>query len=216
MGAEQPVEPTEHSLALQLLVAARDGEDTKKPIEGLTPVIRQIIKKIFASWKNSLTNLDAEDVEQEVLIRLMNSPPTKIKESELDDGRRAFVRVHSWIKITTNNYLKDQFRKRREVSSETEILELSSVKSDKAWNQLDVGHRSVEADATLEAAQRFLEEEYPLGARYVEVFRHNPTATTNELAEALETTAANIYQIRKRTRKALSDFDTLNRHEERR
>ncbi|MFO8071216.1 MAG: sigma factor [Polyangia bacterium] len=147
--------------------------------------------------------LDADDAVQEVLLRLVQRPPTH------EPSKSARQTVLAWVRTTTTNLLTDAFRR-----ATTKYEDGSSVRKRKEGvdvNQV-TGTRSYDTARELaryetvdeiRAIERWLDEHYPKGARYVRARRENPDAGGAELAEMLGVSRANLDQIAKRTRDAV-------------
>lgn len=178
-----------------------DGEALRRALAPLAPLVRRTVRARVGKWSrlHDLA-LEAEDVEQEVLIKLLKSPP----ERKPQDTPRATLLA--WLKTVTNNLLVDQRRRvTRKTEDRTRVERIDrGVELERLAESDDRGtgreirrfHAAREIDENL----RYLEQAYPAGARYVAAMRDNPGATGNELAALLGVSRANYDQIARRTR----------------
>lgn len=208
-AAEDHVTREQRQAAAAFLRACQQGDRSARSqtFAALYPRLRQQILRLVQTRQNCLQPGQSEDdVVQEVCTRLQVSPPTS-------EGRDPLVALHAWCKTTATHYLIDS-KRRRDVRRE-QLTPLAG--DDESAEGLEHGpmqlrDRAPSADARLADAQlvavlrEHLSVAYPPGARLVAALGQQPDATVAELAEALNTTVANVYQIRLRLQLAAVEF----------
>ncbi len=112
-------------------------------------------------------------------------------------------RLAAWTNVTTRNYLTDLMKQKGELletaderKSGVSLTELARSRQTSVEQRLDAVHN-------LERAVVVIERHYPTGSPLLGLLLKSPYATSRELARALDTTEANVDQMRFRIRKLL-------------
>lgn len=159
----------------------------------LRGVIFARARRMQRHWSRHALGMDAQDVTQRVLLKLLEQPPSD------QDTPNALRRLIAWTHTVTRNYLNDLTRKRGE-----------DLEKDRSSHiQMMAGGISPPADERLMAKRRIeraiavIDEHYPSASQLFRLLLEAPHATSRELAEKLDTTPANVDQMRSRMRRVL-------------
>jgi RNA polymerase sigma factor (sigma-70 family) len=154
---------------------------------------------------------DIQDITQEVLIKLLKNPPKQKPQ------KSAEVTVRAWLKKTTVNLHIDKWRKDscKEKGSEERRIRRVDVEVDAnvdaSGDKTPKDIKRLEAVDELSDIVRYLENLYPKGSILIKTMKNNPDSTSGELSEIMGISPDNYYQMIKRTKLALSDYERVRR-----
>ena len=195
----RPEEERWDELAQRLVDSLASGRPADLDPE-LEFFLRQLIGAKARRWRHQLEarglGIDAEDVAQRVLLRLLDSPPSR------DAEGRPIRRLIAWVNTVTHNYLCDLVERR------VERLERSALDGGEEDSWASERHSGVvenryAARHALVKIRPLLAREYPAGLALFDLLLGAPHATSGELAEMLQTTPSNVDQMRCRMRRVL-------------
>lgn len=181
------------------LLASLDGlgsnETARAELDpGLEQLLRRVIHARARRWSRQLgghgLGIDPEDVAQRVLLQLVENPPRG------ETTGRALGRLLAWARVVTHNYLCGLSARGSERLQPHDLDEAEERRS-------GVAESRYAAREALLRMREIVGREYPLGLALLDLLLESPHATSRELAVALETSPANVDQIRSRIRRVL-------------
>lgn len=157
----------------------------------LLGAIAEPIRAFALSVLSAFRLPEAEDLAQEVLVRLLDNGPTHCSEAPSAVGV-----VLSWVRTTATNLGIDHFR-RRQRNPGPEAWERGTGSEGVA---LDGNTSAAEGAERATRVRAMLYACYPRGAACFEAELSMLSATGSEIAEELGISRQNAYQLRHRTR----------------
>ena len=159
-------------------------------VDAAQPHIRRAVRSAYRKAPDHSGVFTVEDVEQEVLARLLTQPPRAALESDTK-----MAALCSWAKKVAFRLLLDD--KRRIKTRHRQSFAYPDRRRPKQ-------HERAEARGELAHVEALLSEHYPRGLNLVTALKLNPEAGPKELAEALGTSLATVHKIRSRIRKVVA------------
>lgn len=170
---------------------ARRGVELEPALElFLRRFIRQKAERYRRQLGDRAHGVDPEDVAQRVFLQLFEHPPSTTVED------RAMRRLLGWVSTVSHNYLYDLTARRAE-----RLTARGSEPPEERESRDDEGRYAARSE--LARLRPRVELEYPLGVALLDLLLESPHATSQELAAALDTSAANVDQMRSRLRRVL-------------
>lgn len=145
----------------------------------------------------AFSRANEDDIVQDVLRKLLESPPTRAAEHT-----SAGVTLLAWVKTVTVNHLINLYRRKHASVS----LDGEDTLTERLIEPVlpTVPDRLESADE-LAWIDRILAERYPRGREMFAVQCADPDLSDAEIADRLQTTPANVYKIRHRIRAVLAE-----------
>ncbi len=176
----------------------------RRPVElgaELEDFLRRFIAAKARRWSRRLgeraQGVDAEDVVQRVFLQLFEHPPNR------EATGRPMRRLVSWVNTVTHNYLYDLTKRPTERLSSPRNDDPSDSERPVALASEARTESRYAAREALLLVRQALERDYPTGLPLLALLVDSPHATSQELAQRLGTTAANVDQMRSRIRRVL-------------
>ncbi|MBN2714859.1 MAG: RNA polymerase sigma factor [Deltaproteobacteria bacterium] len=209
------------TLYIQLLTSAAQGTASapfKASVARVTPLINDLVARTCRSKSSRYSSPDdINDIQQEVIIRLLRSPPQNRPQ------KSAEATVRTWLAVTTTRLLTDRWRKDTCNATDTKERRVRKVEvndvdalGDNPGSHATEDIARFEANDELNAVLEYLKNRYPKGAKLVKTHKNHPDCTPAEISIVMGITVDNYYQILTRTKKILSDFHRYKRPEGRR
>ncbi len=177
----------------------RDEQAFSRLLQDLNPTLRSWITKKLRKINSSLKNEDILDIYQETLFQLVDNPP-----SDRDLNSSAEARLHSWINTVCKNLVISLMRTKNWRS--TVVLDDFSgvVAPEEPPDSLANLMQAFPSADTIheDLSTRMTEKLF----RYFMLTQENPEMSAGELADKLQVSLDNLYQMKCRVRKVLLQY----------
>ena len=147
----------------------------------------RVARRVHQTARRLRRGSEADDLVQEVCLKLLTSPPDCIAKA---DGEAALL---AWVsKVTTHRVIDGIRREREGGDTGCDAVPIAPPQESLAATK-----------ARMARARRALTRDYPRALPLFEHLLSEPDASSNELAVRLGTSDANVYQLRCRMRRVI-------------
>jgi len=181
--------------------AVEGGDEFRAVVQELSPKLSSyILKTCRVNGSDSFGDRahSSDDVVQEVLIKLLRSPPDPVATGQ------ALPRLLSWLKVVTVNHLRDVYRRRsrriQTVPTPDDTLDPSRITSTGEGSSAPDAGRTLMASQTADAMRNLFRRCQPACLPLFELLLGGEELSSEEAARRLRTSRANIDTLKRRLR----------------